>query len=250
MSKETMMTVADGRLTGFHGVIEVLRYYLGHGGVLLYLIPNLFLVTWLLVVRNPSHFAWWLVGFLAFLPQEYLTHRYLLHFNPPRNRLAYRFLYRAHYGHHEFPRRIDLMWIPVWLTAPLVIVNVALFAPIAGTAGHTLAVLSGLFTGYLLFEWCHLLCHVPLRLRSRLVIVMRRRHLLHHYRNEHFWFAVQQACWPFDAAGHTGPATRAVPRSGTSFSLGVQGSDPRVEAARKFFAPRSTGTIERSEIWL
>src|SRR5262245_51270750 len=122
MSTKTMMNGAAGKLTGRHGVIEVLRYYLGHGGILLYLIPNLILVAWLLVVWNLSHFAWWLVGFIAFLPQEYLTHRYLLHFNPPHNKLAYRFLYRAHYGHHEFPKRIDLMWIPVWLTVPLLLV--------------------------------------------------------------------------------------------------------------------------------
>jgi Fatty acid hydroxylase superfamily len=244
------MTSADGKLTGLRGLITVLRYYLGHAGILLYLVPNVLLVTWLLAVWNLTHFAWFLVGFIVFLPQEYLTHVHILHFKAPSNKLAYKFLYRAHYGHHEFPRRIDLMWIPVWLTLPLLIVNMAVLGPIARTPGNTLALMSGLFTGYLLFEWCHLLCHVPLRLRSRVFSSMRTRHLWHHYRNEHYWFSVQQASWPFDTMGHTAGTPETVPHSSTSFSLGVEESDPRVEAARKFFATNSTGNIERSEIWL
>jgi hypothetical protein len=107
-----------------------------------------------------------------------------------------------------------------------------------------------LFTGYLLFEWCHLLCHVPLRLSSRFFSAMRARHLWHHYRNEHYWYSVQQVAWPFDAVSHTAGAPHTVPPSHTSFSLGIEKSDPRVEAARNSFAAKSTGTIERSEIWL
>jgi len=244
------MTSVDGKLTGLRGLTAVLRCYVAHPGILLYLVPNALLVTWLVVNRNLVHFGWFAAGFIGFLPQEYLTHRYILHFKAPANKLAYRFLYRAHYGHHEFPKRIDLMWIPVWLTVPLLVVNVALFAPIARTPANTLASLSGLFTGYLLFEWCHLLCHVPLRLSSRFVSSMRARHLWHHYRNEHYWYSVQQVAWPFDAVSQTSGAPLKVPPSNTSFSLGIEKSDPRVEAARQSFAAKSTGTMERSEIWL
>jgi hypothetical protein len=247
--QEVDMTTADGTLSGLSGLFKVFRCYLGHSGILLYLIPNVALVIWLLTVWNLTHVAWFAAGFVVFLPQEYLTHVHILHFKAPTHSLAYRFLYRAHYGHHEFPRRIDLMWIPVWLTLPLLIVNVAVFGPIAGTVGNTLAFLSGLFTGYLTFEWCHLLCHVPFRLTSCVFATMRTRHLWHHYRNEHYWFSVQQSSWFLDAIGRTTGTPETVPHSSTSFTLGVEGSDPRVEAARRFFATNSNGNLERSEIW-
>ena len=240
----------EENLSGAEGLVEVSKYYLGHRGILLYLIPNAILLVWLAATPTVSHLIWFLGGFLVFLPQEYLTHVHILHFKPPRNETAYRFLYRAHYGHHEFPKRIDLMWIPLWLTLPLLVVNLAVFAPFAGTLGNTLSFLSGLFSGYLLFEWCHLLCHVPLRLGSRFFSSMRRRHLWHHYRNENYWYSVQQASWMFDSMGRTEGTPETVPHSSTSFTLGIDPSDPRVQAARQSFARKSSGTLERSGIWL
>ena len=240
----------EGPLSGPRGLTAVLRYYVGHLAILVYLIPNAFLIAWLVVTREPSYFVWFLVGFGVFLPQEYLTHVHILHFRPPRNRTAYKLLYRAHYGHHEFPKRIDLMWIPLWLTIPLLAVNLVVFAPLAGTPAETAALTSGLLTGYLLFEWCHLLCHVPLRLNSRTLSLMRTRHLWHHYRNEHYWFSVQPASLVFDFVGRTVGTSKTVPRSGTSFKLGVATADPRAEAARRCFADNSSGDLERSGIWL
>jgi hypothetical protein len=232
------------------GIADVLRCYLSHHGILLYFIPNVMLAVWLATTPTFAHLMWAFVGFVVFLPQEHLTHVHILHFKPPRNKRRFRFLYRAHYGHHEFPKRLDLMWIPVWLTLPLLIINLAIFAPIIRDTGNTLAFVCGLFSGYLIFEWCHLLCHVPLRLRWGPLAMMRKRHLWHHYRNEHYWFSVQHLGWPFDKIWKTTGTPDSVPATGTSFSLGVDRTDPRVEEARQFFAHRSSGDAERSGIWL
>jgi hypothetical protein len=239
----------DSGVAGQASLADVLRYYLRHSGILFYFIPNVVLLLWLLLVPTPSHSIWFVAGLLAFLPQEYLTHVYILHFKAPKSPTAFKLLYRAHYGHHEFPKRIDLMWIPLWLTLPLLAVNLAVISPLAGTLGNTLGFLCGLMTSYLLFEWSHLLCHVPLRLRRGWLSSMRKRHLLHHYRNEHYWYSVQQPSWVFDSVGGTAGTPETVPSSGTSLSLGVDHQDPRAHAAREAFARRSTGDLERSRIW-
>jgi hypothetical protein len=232
------------------GLGDVLRCYVSHHGILIYLVPNVVLLAWLAMTPTSAHLLWLLAGFVVFLPQEHLTHVYILHFKPPRNKTSFRFLYRAHYGHHEFPKRLDLMWIPVWLTLPLLIVNLAVFAPFIKDVGNILAFVCGLFSGYLMFEWCHLLCHVPLRLRWRPLVSMRKRHLWHHYRNEHYWFSVQHLSWWFDSLWKTEGTPDSVPSSTTSFSLGVDHADPRAEEARAFFAERTSGDAERSRIWL
>ena len=70
------------------GLADVLRCYLSHHGILLYFIPNVMLAVWLATTPTFAHLMWALVGFVVFLPQEYLTHVYILHFKAPKNSLG------------------------------------------------------------------------------------------------------------------------------------------------------------------
>jgi sterol desaturase/sphingolipid hydroxylase (fatty acid hydroxylase superfamily) len=50
-----------------------------------------------------------------------------------------------------------------------------------------------LLTGYVLvgvYEWTHFLIHTGHRPRSRYYRSIWRNHLLHHYKNEHFWHGI------------------------------------------------------------
>jgi sterol desaturase/sphingolipid hydroxylase (fatty acid hydroxylase superfamily) len=50
-----------------------------------------------------------------------------------------------------------------------------------------------LLTGYVLvgaYEWIHFLIHTGHRPRSRYYRSIWRNHLLHHYKNEHYWHGI------------------------------------------------------------
>ena len=65
---------------------------------------------WLASGPELRDLLWLGVGWLVFVPQEYFTHVHLLHAPIPRTLRLYIGMYRLHYGHHDHPRRHDLMY--------------------------------------------------------------------------------------------------------------------------------------------
>lgn len=193
---------------------------------------------------------WFLAGWAIFLPQEWLTHVYILHWKIIPNERCYLWAYRLHFGHHDFPRRHDLMFMPLWLTLPMVLLNLAVFFAIAGDARDALAGFAGALAGYMVFEWSHLVCHVPLIPSSRLWRVIRDRHLAHHYVNEHHWHSVSPPAQFIDRLLGTSGERQSVERSGTGRFL-LKDLDPAwIEKARGRFAGHSNGDLEQSSLWL
>ena len=78
------------------------------------------LATLLLIVQGPL-WAWGFVplGVLAQYLTEYNLHRYVFHLKPPRRQWVFDLLYRAHYGHHDFPTSFKLFFVPVWVDLPM-----------------------------------------------------------------------------------------------------------------------------------
>lgn len=179
---------------------------------------------------------WLLVGWAIFLPQEYLTHVYILHADAPNSEKIYRWMYRLHYGHHDLPKRHDLMYIPLWLTLPMLAINVALFLMIFPEPRMVIASLIGLFVGYLVFEWTHLSYHMPYVPKSRIGDELRRRHLMHHYFNEQYWYAVSIPASLLDYLFGTMKSRNEVVRSNTCFSLSLPPDHPFILKARAHFA--------------
>lgn len=233
---------------------DALPIYLGHPDNLIYLLPCLGMVAYTAVQDpHPVNVLWFFAGWLAFLPQEYLSHVFILHFPLPRawkGEWFYRQMYRMHYGHHDFPKRFDLMFIPLWLTMPLAVANGAVFAFITHDLYARLMLLSGLFAGYLFFEWSHLFCHLPYQPKTRIGKSIRNRHAWHHHRNEGFWYSVSWPALPLDAVGRTTGSLDQVPVSASARYLGVDPTDPRIAACRQRFASRSSGSLECSDLWL
>lgn len=193
--------------------------------------------------------GWLALGLAVFVPQEYFTHVHLLHAKLPRSQRLYTWMYRLHYGHHDQPRRHDLMYMPLWLTLPMMGGNVLLLWALTPDARAFWAAFGGALVGYLVFEWSHLLCHVPFVPGSRLWRHVRTQHLLHHFQNERAGFSVAPWSLGMDRLMRTQAARCAEMRSPNCRFLGLDAGHPWITAARARFAHRSNGDASASRLW-
>lgn len=226
--------------------------FLRHRDNLLFFVPCVTLVLVGVVTGLAiSDVFWFAIGWLIFLPQEWLTHVYILHWRGgSRNERLYRWMYRLHYGHHDFPRRDDLMYMPLWLTLPMTVFNLALYFLIAPDTRTALAAFAGGLAGYLLFEWSHLLCHVPYSPRTALFKRIRERHLAHHILNEQRWFSVSPPAQFIDRLMRTSGNHQGEPNSTTARFLVPNLDRDWLSRARAALASRSSGDATQSRLWV
>jgi 4-hydroxysphinganine ceramide fatty acyl 2-hydroxylase len=195
--------------------------------------------------------ALWLgVGLLVFIPQEYFTHVLVLHRKLPQTQRVYEWFYRLHYGHHDHPRRHDLMYMPAWLTLPMMAANAALLWAATPDFRAFAAAYAGAVLGYVVFEFSHLLCHVPYAPKSALWKHVRSLHLLHHFSDERRAYAVAPWSLFIDRLMGTAMQRNGEERSPTCRHLGLPADHPWLAAARQRFAHRSNGNATGSKLWL
>lgn len=95
---------------------------------------------------------------------------------------------REHRLHHIDPTIVDHTLMPPVVIVVLAIVSTLGFWWMLGSPlGLTAAICFHL--GGLLNGWVHLLTHMPYTPRGRFFKWVRRTHLLHHFKNERYWFA-------------------------------------------------------------
>lgn len=128
------------------------------------------------------------VGMASYSASEYLIHRFFFHLKPPRNPLFLKMLKRLHYDHHMDPNNLKLLFLPIWYSLPLIGIAYGLTASFS----LTLAFVSGVITFLLYYEWTHFVAHRPIKPRTPWGKWMKKVHLWHHFKNEHFWFGVTQ----------------------------------------------------------
>jgi hypothetical protein len=224
--------------------------YIRHSGIYVFLIPVTIIVP-VVIWQGPflEAAAWFLAGWAVFLPQEYLTHLYVLHFPPPENGWFYRQMYRLHYGHHDLPSRSDLMYMPLWLVLPMLMLNLLIFQFLTPNTHALLSMVGGLIAGYLFYEWTHLFCHLPYQPKTRLGQFVKRRHALHHFRNENVLYSVSAPAIFLDYLAGTAQVGDAAV-GGADRYLGVDENDPRLLESRRLLAAQSTGDLHHSKVWL
>ncbi|MBB4854363.1 sterol desaturase/sphingolipid hydroxylase (fatty acid hydroxylase superfamily) [Mycobacteroides chelonae] len=123
---------------------------------------------------------------------EWLIHVGILHWRPRSvgpvkidSRLA-----RDHRLHHQDPRDIPLIFIPL----PSLIVVIAgltaigVFAFPRNGLGLTFALTIALFLVF--YEWTHYLVHTDYKPRHALYRAVWKNHRYHHFKNENYWFTV------------------------------------------------------------
>ncbi|MCF6138361.1 sterol desaturase family protein [Pseudalkalibacillus berkeleyi] len=130
------------------------------------------------------------IGLIAFSLSEYMTHRFLFHLKTPQNPFLLKMLKRLHYDHHSDPDDLHLLFLPLWYSIPNMIVWSALFYIISGNLFYTLAFMCGLKVMLFFYEWKHYVAHRPIKPRTKFGVWMKKIHILHHYKNENYWYGV------------------------------------------------------------
>jgi len=164
---------------------------------------------------------------------EWAIHVFLLHAKPIRigGRKIDTVAARAHRAHHRDPNDLDMVLLYWWQAAFLMLVAVPvtiglgalIVTPLAGPVPLGALVSAGI-AGYLMvfvYEWTHFLIHTAYRPGSRAYRTIWRNHLLHHFKNEHFWHGITNNL--SDRVLGTNPDQREVPKSTTARTLDSTG---------------------------
>jgi hypothetical protein len=157
---------------------------------------------------------------VAYWPlQEWLIHVLILHYQPIRvlgRELDFK-VPKLHRAHHRDPWRLDLVFIPihVFVYVPFTVGAVAL----VGVSQPQLVAtgVAAYFALSLHYEWVHFMIHTAYRPRLGYYQRLARNHLLHHFRNEHYWFGVTML--QGDRWLRTAPDPHGVPKSPTAMTL-------------------------------
>jgi sterol desaturase/sphingolipid hydroxylase (fatty acid hydroxylase superfamily) len=160
------------------------------------------------------------VTLLVYPLAEYLLHRFVLHgrflYKSPLTAKVWK---RIHYDHHADPHDLAVLFGALYTTLPTIAsIALPLGWAIAGPAGALVAFATALllFAGY---EFCHCVQHLPFTPASRWLREIKRRHLAHHFHNEHGNFGITSGLWD-RLLGTLYQHPREVPRSPTTFNLG------------------------------
>lgn len=188
-----------------------------------------------------------LLGIPAQMLNEYNLHRFIFHLPPPKRQWQFDILYRAHYGHHDFPTNRELFFAPDFVVFPVLAVNFALVWGVlallgAGWAlpGAAAVVMVGGGVTFLAYEWFHSTAHLPVR-KTAVERHVTTLHNQHHFRDFSKWFHVTAGGEIIDRAMGTAidrDALKSQQRIEFIRTLGMRPDDPRLVAARRRFAER------------
>lgn len=151
---------------------------------------------------------------------EWIIHVFILHWRPRRiaGVMIDSELARKHREHHADPRITRLIFIPLQsLAGAFAAALVVAFVFIPRT-GLGLTFLVTLFAIGVVYEWSHYLVHTDYKPKTWFYRTMYRNHRLHHFKNEHYWFAVTTPGLADRALG-TYPDPQSVPTSPTAKNL-------------------------------
>jgi Sterol desaturase len=198
------------------------RDYFLHMDILIMTAVLIGLCAWA-AIENPTLYSllFFVAGLVGFMFSEYLTHRFFFHLKAPKNRLFLKFLKRLHYDHHTDPHDLKLLFLPVWYSLPNLGLFVLIFYLITGMPGAALAFAAGLVAMLLVYEWKHYVAHRPIQPKSKFWKWNKRMHLLHHFKNENYWYGVSTPL--VDAIFGTLKDEKDVPTSATAKNLEKRG---------------------------
>lgn len=157
---------------------------------------------------------------------EWVIHVVLLHWKPRQvaGRRIDPLIARKHRAHHRDPKDTELVFVPMPVLVPSLVVGGVLYLALLPDLRLGLTTMAASYTMFAVYEWTHFLIHSTYRPRSRVYRYVWRAHRLHHYRNENYWFGVTMHLG--DHVLRTFPEKDAVPASDTARTLGVAETVP------------------------
>jgi sterol desaturase/sphingolipid hydroxylase (fatty acid hydroxylase superfamily) len=126
---------------------------------------------------------------------------------------------RRHRMHHRDPRNVPLVFIPLPVLAGFVVVLFAFSWFVFSTKQMTATSFATMMTYLFTYEWIHYLIHSSYVPKGWLFRTIWRNHILHHYKNEKYWFGVTNPIGDYVLRTHL--AKDSVPSSPTARTLGV-----------------------------
>ncbi|ALS28743.1 fatty acid hydroxylase [Paenibacillus sp. 32O-W] len=150
------------------------------------------------------------LGALVYAVAEYVVHRYVLHEFP---RLMPT-LYRGHVEHHKHPQELKYLFSPVHYD----VLIYAVYIPLVWLMFRQFSVVVAVVTGTLLFQlyyqWMHYAAHRPVVPRTAWGRWMKKKHLLHHFKDEYAWYGVSHPVLDY-VMGTDKEQDRAARKAGT-----------------------------------
>lgn len=174
---------------------EVIKIYIGREEIVFYWLLALTGFTY--IIASGSLLKYWYLSFIIILLSpfiEYFSHQYLLHFPMPKNpkklKFLTSFLENIHYNHHKDPKDVRFIFSQPWLTLPVLFFDLTVIYLVTLSVEITSVIITFMIFYYLLYEWTHLLAHSNYHPRNRYSSYMKKYHLLHHYKNENYWYGI------------------------------------------------------------
>ncbi len=131
-------------------------------------------------------------GYITWTLTEYFGHRFLFHAEFP-GKLGARIHYLIHGVHHDHPSDPLRLVMPPLLSAPIMAASFVILRPICGPM-LILPVWAGFIAGYIAYDMVHYHVHHA-QPRTWAGRMLRRRHMLHHFRDSSLWFGVSAPWW-------------------------------------------------------
>lgn len=154
---------------------------------------SLLLAGWIVILPHVNRGATWLalvMGMAGYALSEYMIHRFLFHMKPPKRPLLLAMLRRLHYDHHVDPNELKLLFLPVWYSLPLMAGAALIAYGVTRDTVLTAAFMTGVISFLLYYEWTHYAAHRPVKPLTPWGRWMKKIHLWHHYKSEHYWYGV------------------------------------------------------------
>jgi 4-hydroxysphinganine ceramide fatty acyl 2-hydroxylase len=161
-----------------------------------------------------------IAGAAAWIPLEYLIHRFVLHARGRMGSLMKLLRLDVHWRHHLDPTVPKLVFTPWWASLAL-IGGTAAVGSISDGAFSAAGAALGMSLVSCLYETTHLAAHLPYSPKTAYGRFMRKLHLLHHFHSELYWFGVTHPLGDWLAG--TWKRVGDVPRSETVRTLGTGG---------------------------
>ncbi|MDA0652776.1 MAG: sterol desaturase family protein [Proteobacteria bacterium] len=150
----------------------------------------------------------------------YLLHRFVLHgtwlYKRPETAAVWK---RIHFDHHQDPHNLAVLFGALYTTVPTILaVAVPIGWAVGGLSAAAAAVASGLVVTCF-YEFCHCIQHLRFTPKSRILMLMKKRHLAHHFHSERGNFGITNFMWD-RLFGTYYPDPKTFPVSATTFNLG------------------------------
>jgi 4-hydroxysphinganine ceramide fatty acyl 2-hydroxylase len=171
--------------------------FLRHGsnGVL---VAAIIVLTALFAVRVvPFWIIPGIIGAAIFFGSEYTTHRFLFHAKPVKLGWLNKLQHLLHYDHHIDPPKLELLFLPLWFVIPVAALYYGVYLLIVRDPIQAISFMFGAICALTYYEWVHYVAHVPITPITPLGKYMKKYHLWHHFKNEHYWYGVTNPSMDF-----------------------------------------------------